>query len=209
MEKNFCTTREAADLLGVSVGTVQLWVESGLLNAWKTSGGHRRVMRESIDGLLRRVPPAAVAPSAAMLNTSGLRKLRILVVEDDPSLQRLYQVNLARWDMAPEVTVLDNPIAALLHIGRASPDLLITDLHMPGVDGFYMLRTLEHAAQVANTEIVVVTGLDSAEIAQRGGLPDGIGVLPKPVPFATLYAKAGRLQARLPEYSHYPNGGVQ
>lgn len=43
IKKSFCTTREAAGLLGVSVGTVQLWVESGLLQAWKTSGGHRRV----------------------------------------------------------------------------------------------------------------------------------------------------------------------
>ena len=36
IEKTFCTTREAADLLGVSVGTTQLWVENGLLAAWKT-----------------------------------------------------------------------------------------------------------------------------------------------------------------------------
>jgi excisionase family DNA binding protein len=48
VKKSFCTTREAATLLGVSVGTVQLWVENGLLQAWKTAGGHRRVMRDSI-----------------------------------------------------------------------------------------------------------------------------------------------------------------
>ncbi len=54
--KSFCTTREAATLLGVSVGTVQLWVESGLLRAWKTAGGHRRVMRDSVERLLRKVP---------------------------------------------------------------------------------------------------------------------------------------------------------
>lgn len=210
MEKNFCTTREAADLLGVSVGTVQLWVESGLLKAWKTTGGHRRVMRESIDGLLHRAPVAsAPVPLSVAPNAGGPKKLRILVVEDDPSLQRLYQVNLGRWDMEPDVTVLDNPISALLHIGRASPDLLITDLHMPGVDGFYMLRALEHAAPVANTDIVVVTGLDAAEIAHRGGIPSGIEVLPKPVPFANLYSKAQRVQARLSQLSHHSNGGIQ
>ena len=52
VEKSFCTTRQAADLLGVSVGTVQLWVENGLLKAWKTAGGHRRVIRDSVDALL-------------------------------------------------------------------------------------------------------------------------------------------------------------
>ena len=211
MEKTFCTTRQAADLLGVSVGTVQLWVESGLLKAWKTTGGHRRVLRESIDSLLHRAPGAAVPATASPDQPiQGVReRLRILVVEDDLALQRLYQVNLSRWDMAPEVTVLDNPIAALLHIGQASPDLLITDLHMPGVDGFYMLRALEHAPHVANTAIVVVTGLDAADIAERGGVPQGIEILGKPVPFHQLHAKAQRLQARLATHFSYQNGGIQ
>ncbi|MFM7066754.1 MAG: excisionase family DNA-binding protein, partial [Gammaproteobacteria bacterium] len=35
----YLSTREAADLLGVSLRTVQLWVESGTLRAWKTAGG--------------------------------------------------------------------------------------------------------------------------------------------------------------------------
>ena len=180
-------------MLGVSVGTVQLWVENGLLKAWKTSGGHRRVLRESIDGLLHRTPAAAPVTTPAPLAPSAPEvpaRLRILVVEDDLGLQRLYQVQMTRWDIAPEVTVLDNPIAALLHIGQASPDLLITDLHMPGVDGFYMLRALEHAPHVADTSIVVVTGLDVADIARRGGVPEGIEILPKPVPFARLHDKA-------------------
>ena len=43
VEKVFCTTSEAATILAISVGTVQLWVDSGLLVAWKTAGGHRRV----------------------------------------------------------------------------------------------------------------------------------------------------------------------
>jgi excisionase family DNA binding protein len=54
IEKTFCTTREAAALLGVSIGTVQLWVESDLLQAWKTAGGHRRVLRDSVDRLLHK-----------------------------------------------------------------------------------------------------------------------------------------------------------
>ena len=58
--KIFCTTREAADLLGVSIRTAQLWSENGLLAAWKTAGGHRRITRDSIEHLLGR-PDNAVA----------------------------------------------------------------------------------------------------------------------------------------------------
>ena len=45
-----CSTREAADRLGVSLRTVQLWSEAGLLRAWKTPGGHRRILTASVDG---------------------------------------------------------------------------------------------------------------------------------------------------------------
>ncbi len=42
------TTRDAAQLLGVAVSTVQLWMESGALAAWKTPGGHRRVRLSAV-----------------------------------------------------------------------------------------------------------------------------------------------------------------
>lgn len=54
--KTFCTTREAAELLGVSLRTAQLWSDSGLLTAWRTGGGHRRIVRSSIDNLLSQSP---------------------------------------------------------------------------------------------------------------------------------------------------------
>ena len=47
-----CSTRDAARLLGISVRTAQLWVEEGRLRAWKTPGGHRRILVESVDRLL-------------------------------------------------------------------------------------------------------------------------------------------------------------
>jgi excisionase family DNA binding protein len=190
IEKSFCTTREAATLLGVSVGAVQLWVESGLLQAWKTAGGHRRVLRDSVDSLLRRVPDQPAVPPPHTWLVSKPRQLKVLVVEDDADLLRLYQVNLSRWPMQPNVTCLDNAVAALLMMGRGGPDLLITDLHMPGMDGFEMLRVLCKAPEMAHTTIVVVTGLDAEAIAEQGGLPDGIEVLRKPIPFDRLQALA-------------------
>jgi len=48
-----CSTREAAERLGVSLRTIQLWVDAGVLQAWKTAGGHRRVSRESVEAFLR------------------------------------------------------------------------------------------------------------------------------------------------------------
>jgi len=47
-----CTTRQAAEALGVALRTAQLWTESGRLRAWKTEGGHRRILVESVRELL-------------------------------------------------------------------------------------------------------------------------------------------------------------
>jgi excisionase family DNA binding protein len=190
VEKSFCTTKEAAIMLGVSVGTVQLWSESGLLQAWKTAGGHRRVIRESVEKLLHKVPAsvgkeAAIAPPSADRQKSDHR-LQVLVVEDDVNLLRLYETHIANWPMAPQVIVANNAFAALLVIGRTCPDMLITDLRMPGIDGFVMLNALHKAPEASNTRIVVVTGMDKSEVEARGGLPSNIEVLAKPIPFDRL-----------------------
>jgi excisionase family DNA binding protein len=190
VEKSFCTTRQAATLLGVSVGTVQLWVESGLLQAWKTAGGHRRVLRDSVESLLHKKPAAPVLSGPKVVIASGPRRIRVMVVEDDPSLLRLYETQLSRWSIPMELTLMDNAISALLHMGRGGPDLLITDLHMPGMDGFAMLRVLNQSPEMARTKMVVVSGLDADEVNARGGVPTGVEVLAKPIPFAQLLSIA-------------------
>ncbi|MER9316161.1 excisionase family DNA-binding protein [Mesorhizobium sp. M0659] len=50
--KEVLTTANAAELLGVSTRTAQLWVESGQLPSWKTPGGHRRIPRQAVLDLI-------------------------------------------------------------------------------------------------------------------------------------------------------------
>ena len=187
IERSFCTTREAANLLGVSTGTVQLWSENGLLDAWKTAGGHRRVLRESVDRLVRKPPPAAArGPESG--DTAKPWRPTVMVVEDDIHLLRVYESKISRWPLSPQVICLNNTVLALLRIGRSSPDMLILDLNMPGIDGFTMLHSLRHSGAMEATTIAVVTGMDEALVESRGGLPGDVEVYPKPIPFDSLLA---------------------
>lgn len=68
------STREAAAILGVCVRTVQLWVESGRLQAWKTPGGHRRISRKSVEKELRSRVSKRAEPVA---------DFDVLIVEDE------------------------------------------------------------------------------------------------------------------------------
>lgn len=188
-QKIFCTTSEAAEILSISVGTVQLWVDTGLLEAWKTPGGHRRITRESINRMLHH-KPAAVALATSEQPGGALRAL---VAEDDADLRLLYQTVLRHWPMGPLVEVVDNGIDALMAIERFRPDLLFIDLDIPGVDGFQMLKILNGKAEHAGMTAVVVTGLSRADIALRGGVPANFLVLPKPISFEKLLSIASAL----------------
>ena len=183
------STREAAEKLGVALRTVQLWVEGGVLPAWKTAGGHRRISRLAVDRLISertaalagiRPPPVAAAPVSEA-------RLQLMVVEDEPELLRLFTMVIQAWDLPLVVTTAANGFEALLLMGQQCPDLLVTDLHMPGMDGFKMINSLRGVSPAFDEmEIVVVTALAPEEISHRGGLPPGVRVFHKPVPFDEL-----------------------
>ncbi len=192
-QTKFCTTREAAELLGISLKTAQLWTESGLLEAWRTEGGHRRIYRDSVSRLL--LGGGVSKPANAENAMPHSEAFRILVAEDDETLRKLYTFKLRIWPLAPQVTVAESGVAALLEIGRRQPDLLITDLKMPEMDGFRMLQTLRQMPELTEMKIIIVTGLDREEIAANGGLPDDILVFPKPIPFDKLEQSAEQIAA--------------
>ena len=64
---------------------------------------------------------------------------------------------------------------------------------MPGIDGFEMLRALKASGAMGELEIIVVTALTEHTIAERGGLPEGVTVLYKPLRFADLRLRLGQL----------------
>lgn len=172
-----CTTREAAALLGISVRTAQMWVESGRLQAWKTPGGHRRIFRNCIDRML-----------LARLRQSSdeRRQFEILIVEDDAVQRRLFEGALQKLAAQIQVRLANNGYEALLKIGERQPDVLVTDLMMPGLDGFAVLETLRANPIYRPMQIIVVTGMGSEKIEARGGLPAGVSLFHKPVALAQL-----------------------
>lgn len=188
-DREFCSTTDAAQMLGVSLGTVQQMVENGLLDAWKTAGGHRRIRVTSVEAFLRKRQAGPVSRPAARV--AGLS---ILVAEDDRLMQALYEKTLATWSMPVTLRIVSSGFEGLMEIGRNPPDLLISDLVMPDLDGFAMVRKLRADPLLAGMDIIVITGLGADDIEDQGGLPDDVLVYDKPIPFHEL---KGYIQARL------------
>lgn len=173
----FITTRQAANLLNVSLRTIQLWSESGILSAWKTAGGHRRISTESVEKIRHEQYEAAGA-------NANEHKFAIVIVDDDPLYLELYQLKIAAWRLQAVTVTANDGFEALLTIGRLCPQVVITDLGMPGMDGFQMIRSLQESSM--DLEVIVITGLSDREIKRSGGLPERVKLLKKPAPFSEL-----------------------
>lgn len=196
----YCTTRQAAERIGVSHRTVQMWVENGTLQAWKTAGGHRRITLASVERLLdeRRAAlggsPPAPRPARPVPCPPRAGARSVLIVDDDAMLLRLYELEISTWGLDLAVRKASNGIEALVRIGEARPDILVSDLHMPGLDGFGMIRTLRNNPDTASLPMVVVSGMDKPTVVSLG-LPEDVAFLTKPAPLAALRAA---VTSRLP-----------
>ncbi|AJG21642.1 response regulator [Cupriavidus basilensis] len=189
----FYSTRTAAEMLGVSLRTVQLWVENGRLPAWKTDGGHRRIPADSVDRMVADQRSQTAAPTTAAAAPAG-RAFRVLLVEDDEHLLQIYRMALETLNPSVEILEATNGYDGLLLIGSSKPDLVLLDLIMPGIDGFRLCRTIDAQQEFAATRIVVVTSLDKHAIADRGGIPGHIRVFSKPIPMSVLQSLVVTLQ---------------
>jgi excisionase family DNA binding protein len=171
-EKEYYSTVEAAKLLGVSVRTVQLWVESGALDAWKTAGGHRRIVAASVDEYISK--------HQTTHDTKGGKK-NVLVVEDNPTVSKFYEAAINSWGLPVSVTVKNDGFEGLVEIGRKVPDLVIADVYMPGMDGLQMIRSMYKSELLTSDQIIIISGLTPESIQDRGGIPSGVDYFTKPV----------------------------
>ncbi len=179
---DYCGTTYAAKLLGLSVATVQSLVEKGEIEAWKTLGGHRRLSLRAINAYLQKNSPQ-LAPADA----DPRSRLSVLVVEDDEATCELYRAQFEEWDMAVDCSFMPSALEALMDIASMRPDLLITDLNMPGVDGMEMLRALKRNQQLLAMQILVISGLSREAVRERGELPPNSHYLKKPINFDWLH----------------------
>ena len=171
------TTSDVAKELGVTIRSVQLWVEQGVLEGWKTPGGHRRITRASFN----RIAMVQAVHTSAPSDSS---RLKVVVVEDDAEMLMLYRLTIDSWGLPIDVVLINNACEGLVSISQNTPDLLITDLIMPEIDGFAMLKVLRASQDFTPMAIVVVTAMTPQEIVDKGGLPKNIRMYGKtPVPF--------------------------
>lgn len=118
----------------------------------------------------------------------------ILIVEDDQETRHFYQTVFEldgfRTDEA------HNGLQALERAIRSSPDLILTDIAVPGIDGIELCRRLRANARTRAIPILAVTGYPDRHYPDRAKEAGADHVIIKPCVPEELVAEARRLLAR-------------
>ncbi|MDQ0349642.1 GAF domain-containing protein [Ancylobacter vacuolatus] len=157
-DKDILTTAETARILGVSVRTAQLLIEGGSVPSWKTPGGHRRVYRADVMGLIER--PAPGAPGAPLPSAT------VIIVA---SSERLAHYDRLFAGIAEcTVEAFDNVHRALFAIGSVRPHAIIVDLEPPDAERERLLHSLSANPSLGHSRILAVAGkIASADLPSR------------------------------------------
>ena len=89
------------------------------------------------------------------MNTNGRRPL-VLVIEDDKASRRLYADELQRAGF--DVAEAHNGLQAEEKASDLQPDAIVTDLGLPGIDGYELCRRLHRSERLGRIPIVAITG---------------------------------------------------
>lgn len=125
-----------------------------------------------------------------------LAGLRVLVVDDDEDSRLLLAATLRRE--GADVEMVDSALGALSSLDEVLPDLVISDIGMPEIDGYELMRRIRRRERDAGGELpaVAITAFTETESREQALAAGFQAFVPKPldreVLIATLAALTGR-----------------
>jgi two-component system chemotaxis sensor kinase CheA len=117
-------------------------------------------------GLLDRFRRNGRSPGLKAAAEAPARRSKILVVDDSVTTRSLEKSILEAHGYLVRVAV--DGVEALSQIRAERPDLVITDMMMPRMDGFELLERIKGDRQLAQIPVIIVTSLDRQQDQERG-----------------------------------------
>lgn len=153
------TLSDAAARAGVAHRTMRGWADRGLVECFRTPGGHRRIDARSLERLLAARRDGTSQPARA--------RSSVLVVEDDPTARGIVRAELERAGF--DVTEAASALQGLHAINESVPEMLVLDVHLPGMDGWEMLRRVRTRLDAASLPVIVYSGRVTVRPGREAG----------------------------------------
>jgi pilus assembly protein CpaE len=119
----------------------------------------------------------------------------ILLVDDEEQIRKLLEASLQRRGY--DVAVASDGIEALRQIRTTMPDLIVTDVNMPNMNGFELTRRLRADHRTARVPIVMLSARKQADDILTGYAEGADEYIAKPIEMAVLTAKIEVLIKRM------------
>lgn len=114
---------------------------------------------------------------------------RILIAEDEPGYLELLTISLT--NVGYEVIPVDNGSSALKKAIELKPDLVLTDVRMPGLDGYHFAQALADEFGDECPKIIIMTSRDTESAREKGAamMSGASDLVQKPFELPDLHAK--------------------
>lgn len=116
---------------------------------------------------------------------------KILIVEDDPDNLHLLSLYLETVGFTDVIGTSESKNVLEL-VEQRMPDLILLDLHMPGVDGFEVMDRIGRAVPGHKIPMIVMSGDVTTEVRQTGEQIGATDFLGKPFEMKTLLSTVER-----------------
>ena len=189
--------------LGLGLAIVRHLVEQhgGTVHATSEGRGMGSTFTVTLPAATSRQREKALHPLAANLARSqrpprSLEGTRVLVVDDEADARDLLQVALGQY--GADVVAADSAESALLELSRARPDVIVSDIGMPGVDGLELMRAVRRLAPENGGAVpaVALTAYARAEDQLRTSAAGYQAHVAKPANMGELAGTIARLVGR-------------
>ena len=121
---------------------------------------------------------------------------KVIIVDDESAVrERLYKQLLAFKDDFEIVGTFDNGFDALMNGTPLNPDLLITDIKMPYIDGIELIKRMKQDLPLLQT--IIISGFDSFDYAKQAISLGVIGYISKPITIGELEDTLLKAKAKL------------
>lgn len=154
------TTFQAAKLCGVSHKSIERWIDSGLLQGFRTPGGHRRLNRSDLLDFIASRRTDGHNP----VRVERFGPIRVLLVGDEPIADPTL---VGQFGSAEEyaITAAASCFEAGILVERVRPHVLVIDLAMDSLDGAAIWHHIRNDA--THSGVIVVAVSDSPEVARH------------------------------------------